>query len=184
MLKKILFCLAVISVMCVRPAAAENAPNVHVFTVRTIDGEEKNLADYQGKALLIVNTASKCGFTPQLGGLEKLYQQYKDKGLEVLAFPANNFKNQEPGDNAQIKGFCLLNYKTTFPLFSKISVAGDDIAPLYQYLITLPGLEGPITWNFNKFLVDQDGNVVARFGTRTDPLAPEITGKIDELLAK
>ena len=152
--------------------------SVHDLTVETIDGKQKNLSDYKGKALLIVNTASKCGFTPQYKGLEALYEQYKDKGFEVLAFPANDFMGQEPGSNAEIKQFCELNFKTTFPLFAKISVRGNGIHPLYAYLTKDSGFDGPITWNFNKFIVGKDGKVVARFGSKTDP---QDQGVIDAL---
>ena len=114
-----------------------------------------SLADYKGEVLLIVNTASHCGFTSQYAGLEKLYERYKSRGFTVLAFPANDFMGQEPGDNSAIKQFCELTYKTSFPLFSKISVRGEGIAPLYHYLTTAAGFNGKITWNFNKFLVDR-----------------------------
>lgn len=156
--------------------------NIHSFTVQTIDGEQKSLADYKGKALLIVNTASKCGFTPQYQPMETLYQKYKDRGFEILAFPANNFLGQEPGSDKQIKEFCSLKYKTTFPLFSKISVKGKDMHPLYQYLTKGSGFDGDISWNFNKFLVDPSGRVVARFGSRVDPLSPELTQKLEAIL--
>ncbi len=156
--------------------------SIYDFTVQTIDGKQRNLADYKGKALLIVNTASKCGFTPQYKGLEALYEQYKDKGFEILAFPANNFMGQEPGSNEEIKQFCTLKYKTTFPLFAKISVRGNDIHSLYAYLTKDSGFSGPITWNFNKFLVTPDGKVVARFGSKTDPQSPDIVGEIKKIL--
>lgn len=163
--------------------AQEVAPEgVYSFTMETNDGDEKNLADYKGKVLLIVNTASRCGFTPQLGSMEKLYAQYKEQGLEVLAFPANNFMGQEPGTNEEIKNFCLLKYNTTFPLFAKISVKGQDIDPLYQYLTEQTEFKGAISWNFNKFLVDADGKVVARYPSNVDPLSDSIVSKIQELL--
>lgn len=164
-------------------SSKEKMPSdVYAFTVRTIDGEEKNLSDYKGKVLLFVNTASRCGFTPQYKNLEKLYEEYKDKGLVVLGFPANNFMNQEPGSNADIKTFCELKYKTTFPMFSKISVKGDDIDPLYAFLTNQPGFTGPIGWNFNKILVGPDGKVVARFESKVDPLSKELTQTIDNYL--
>lgn len=155
---------------------------VHSFTMKTIEGEEKSLGDYQGKVLLIVNTASKCGFTPQYKGLEELYQKYKAKGFEVLGFPANNFMGQEPGTDAEIKSFCSLKYKTTFPMFSKISVKGKDKHPLFQYLTGNPEMLGDVSWNFNKFLVGKDGKLIARFGSRTEPLDKELTQKIESLL--
>ena len=157
---------------------------IYNITMKTNAGDNKSLADYKGKILLIVNTASRCGFTPQLGSMEKLYQQYKDQGLEVLAFPANNFMGQEPGTDEEIKNFCFLKYKTTFPLFAKISVKGRDIHPLYQYLTEETDFPGSISWNFNKFLVDQHGNVVARFPSKIDPMAPQVTQKIEELSAQ
>src|SRR6187455_3787524 len=136
--------------------------SVYEIPVCTIDGKETTLGEYKGKALLIVNVASKCGLTPQYEGLEKLYEDYRDKGLEVLGFPANNFLGQEPGTNEEIKTFCKTKYNVTFPMFSKISVKGADIHPLYQFLTskeTDPQFGGDITWNFNKFLVDRSGKL-------------------------
>ena len=156
--------------------------NLYSFAMKTIDGKEQKFSDYKGKALLIVNTASQCGFTPQYKSMETLYEQYKDQGLEVLAFPANNFKGQEPGTDEEIKDFCWRNYKTTFPLFAKISVAGDDMHPLYRYLTTQSGFDGPITWNFNKFLVDPNGKVVARFDSKVDPLAADVVEELEKIL--
>jgi len=156
--------------------------SVYNFTVKTIEGKDESLSDFKGKVVLIVNTASLCGHTPQYQSLEALYKQYKDQGLVVLAFPENNFKNQEPGTDKDIEKFCDLKYHVTFPLFSKISVKGDDIAPLYQYLTTQAGFDGPITWNFNKFLIDPQGQVVARFDSKTDPLDPQVIAKIKKFL--
>lgn len=158
--------------------------NVYDFSMEMNNGEEKRIEDYKGKVLLIVNTASRCGFTRQLGSMEELYQQYKDQGLEVLAFPANNFMWQEPGTNEEIKNFCFLNYKTTFLLFAKTSVKGKDINPLYKYLTEETEFKGKISWNFNKFLVDAQGKVVARFPSKIDPLSDQVVGKIEELLGK
>ena len=158
--------------------------SVYSFTMKTINGEEKNLRDYKGKALLIVNTASRCGFTPQYKSLEALYQQYKDKGFEVLAFPANNFMGQEPGSDSQIKNFCEINYHTTFPLFAKTSVKGKDINRLYEYLTSRSEFKGPITWNFNKFLVDPEGKITARLDSKTDPLSPDVTNELNRILPK
>ena len=150
--------------------------SIYDFTVKTITGEEKSLADYKGKVLLIVNVASKCGFTPQYEGLEKLHETYHDAGLEVLGFPCNQFREQEPEDEKAIQSFCTLNYGVKFPMFSKIKVNGDDAHPLYQYLKSeqtgFLGSEG-IKWNFTKFLVDKDGNVVDRYGSSTKPSAIE-----------
>lgn len=162
--------------------AGADTKDVFSFTMKSIDGEDVNLADYKGKALLIVNTASRCGYTPQYAGLEQLYQQYKDRGFVILAFPANNFMGQEPGTDAQIKDFCLLKYKTTFPVFAKSSVKGADMSPLYAYLTTQSGFEGPIKWNFNKFLVSPDGKVVARFDSAVLPSAPELVVELQKVL--
>jgi len=160
--------------------------SIYDFVVKDIDGNDVKLEQFKGKVMLIVNVASKCGFTPQYEGLQKIYMQYKDKGLVVLGFPANNFMNQEPGTNEQIKQFCSLNYNVTFPMFSKISVKGKDIAPLYQYLTskeTNPQFAGEISWNFNKFLVDRSGKIIARFGSRTKPESEELIQAIEKALA-
>lgn len=157
------------------------------FTLPDIDGTPVTLAAYAGKVLLIVNVASKCGFTPQYAELEALYQKYRDRGLVVLGFPANNFLWQEPGDNAAIKQFCTLRYHVSFPMFAKVSVKGSDLTPLYEYLTrqdTTPEGPGKITWNFNKFLVNRQGRVVYRFGSRTTPAAPEMAAAIETLLAE
>lgn len=172
----------------VKPAGSVNSPDhatsIYDIQVRDIDGKEVDLGRYRGKALLIVNTASKCGFTPQYAGLQKLYADYRDRGpgLEILAFPANNFLGQEPGTDGQIKEFCTLKYQTTFPIFSKISVKGSDIHPLYRYLTTGAGHNGEISWNFNKFVVSPEGRVTARFGSRQDPLSPEVLQAVETAL--
>lgn len=165
------------------PVAA-STPTAHLydFKVTTIDGHERTLADYRGKALLIVNTASRCGFTPQYESLEKLYQKYHARGFEVLAFPANNFLHQEPGTNAEIQTFCSTKFHTTFPLFAKISVKGKDIAPLYRWLTTESGFPGDIGWNFAKFVVGPDGKVVGRFDPSTDPLENKVAASIESVL--
>ena len=157
---------------------------VHAFTIALNDGSPKKLSDYRGKAPLMVNTASRCGYTKQYAPLEKLYEKYRDRGFEVLAFPANDFLGQEPGTNEEIRAFCTKEFGVTFPLFAKVSVKGKEIHPLYRYLTTLPGFEGDVTWNFNKFLVAPDGKVVARFGTRVDPMSDEVVKKLEELLPK
>lgn len=157
--------------------------SVYDFKIKTMDGGEKSLADYRGQVILIVNTASHCGFTPQYTGLEKLYEKYKSQGFVILAFPANDFLGQEPGDDSTIKKFCELKYKTTFPLFSKISVKGPQIAPLYQYLTTASGFNGGITWNFNKFLIDRNGRVIARFGSKTTPMDSQVEAAVQKSLA-
>ena len=155
------------------------------FSCKDVDGNEKNLSELQGKVTLIVNTASKCGFTPQYKGLEDLYQKYKDQGLEVLGFPCNQFGNQEPGSNNEIEEFCTLNYGVTFPMFSKVDVNGDSADPLFKFLTSnKKGLLGSskIKWNFTKFLVDKDGNPVKRFAPTTTP--EQISEDIEEILNK
>jgi glutathione peroxidase len=159
-----------------------HAPSLHDFTVLTIDGEPRSLADYRGRTLLIVNTASRCGFTPQYESLEALYQKYKARGLEVLAFPANDFMGQEPGSNADIKAFCSDRYHTSFPLFAKLSVKGKHMAPLYRWLTKGSPFPGDIPWNFTKFVVGPDGQVAGRFGPQTDPQSREITQLMERLL--
>ena len=145
--------------------------NLYDFSARTIDGEELSLAEFRGKALLVVNTASKCGFTPQYEGLEALYDELKDEGFEILGFPCNQFGHQEPGDEAEIKSFCSLTYDVQFPMFAKVDVNGADAHPLYQWLKNEKRGVGPsrIKWNFTKFLVDAEGNVVDRYGPTTKP---------------
>ena len=155
---------------------------VYDFTMKTIDGKEQPLSAYRGKTLLVVNVASKCGFTPQYKGLEALYEKYKDRGLAVLGFPANDFGWQEPGTDAEIKQFCSLNYGVTFPMFSKVSVKGKEIHPLYKYLTGTAQPPGPISWNFNKFLIGPDGRIVARRGSRAAPDSKELIAKIEELI--
>ena len=158
--------------------------NIYDFTVSTLMGLPKSMADYQGKVLLIVNVASKCGFTPQYAGLQTLYETYHDKGLEILGFPCNQFGKQEPGTNDEIQNFCQVNYGVTFPMFDKIDVNGDDAHPLYEYLKkAAPGALGPkaIKWNFTKFLVDAQGNVVKRFEPNVKP--EDVTPDIEALLA-
>ena len=155
------------------------------FSCKDVDGNEKNLSELQGKVTLVVNTASKCGFTPQYKGLEDLYQKYKDQGLEVLGFPCNQFGNQEPGSNNEIEEFCTLNYGVTFPMFSKVDVNGGSADPLFKFLTSnKKGLLGSskIKWNFTKFLVDKDGNPVKRFAPTTTP--EQISEDIEEILNK
>lgn len=146
--------------------------SIYDYKVKDIKGEEKPLSNYKDKALLIVNTASKCGFTPQYEGLEVIYKELKDRGFEILAFPCNQFGSQEPGSEEEIASFCDLNFKTSFPLFSKIDVNGADEAPLYGYLKSeAPGLLGSkkIKWNFTKFLVDKNGKVLKRYAPQDKP---------------
>jgi glutathione peroxidase len=157
--------------------------SVYDFSAQTIDGRTRKLSDYKGKVLLIVNTASKCGFTPQYKGLEALYKQYGKRGFAVLGFPSNQFGEQEPGPESEIAEFCEMNFGVTFPLFAKVDVNGDSAHPLYKYLTKAkPGLLGSegIKWNFTKFLVDRDGKVVARYAPTTEP--KEIAADIEKLL--
>lgn len=156
------------------------ASNVHEFTLQSIEGKPAPLAAYKGKVLLLVNVASKCGYTPQYTGLEALYEKYKDKGLVVVGIPANNFGGQEPGTNEEIKTFCTRNYNVTFPMMSKVSVKGDDKTPLYQYL-TEKG--GEVKWNFTKFLVDKKGSVITKFDSAVKPDSSELTAAIEKALA-
>lgn len=146
--------------------------SIYDFTVKSNKGEDTSLSNYKGKALLVVNTASKCGFTPQYEGLQSVYDKYKDQGLEILAFPCNQFGEQEPGTDTDIQAFCSMNYSTTFPLFSKIDVNGKNAHPLYNFLKEqAPGLLGlkDIKWNFTKFLIDKNGAVVKRYAPTTKP---------------
>ena len=152
------------------------ANSVHDFTLDSIDGEATSLADYKGKVLLMVNVASRCGFTPQYKGLEALYRKYSGKGLVVMGFPANNFGAQEPGTDTEIKAFCSRNFDVTFPMFSKISVKGADTHPLYQYLTDQqanPKTGGEVPWNFTKFLADGNGKVIGRFAPDVEPARME-----------
>ena|SRR5579883_2194622 len=165
--------------------ASTDAPlaKFHTYKVTAIDGRETSLADYAGKVVLVVNTASKCGFTPQYEGLEQLYQKYRDRGLVVLGFPCNQFGAQEPGNEAEIASFCSLNYHVSFPMFAKIEVNGEHAHPLYQFLKSeRPGVLGTeaIKWNFTKFLVDRSGRVVDRFAPQTKP--KDLAGAIEGLL--
>ena len=157
---------------------------IYNFTMKTLDGKERSLADFKGKVVMVVNTASFCGYTPQYKDLEMLYKQYKDKDFVVIGFPANNFGKQEPGNDGDIATFCERNYGVTFPMFSKISVKGDDIHPLYKYLTTETQFKEEIGWNFTKFLVDKNGNVVARFAAKIKPTEKEVITKINELVAQ
>jgi glutathione peroxidase len=155
------------------------------FTLKNIDGKETKLSDYRGKVLLLVNVASQCGYTPQYEGLQAVYSKYGAQGLVVLGFPANNFGGQEPGTNEEIKEFCTVKYKVAFPMFAKISVKGADIHPLYKFLTgkeTNPEFGGDISWNFNKFLVDRNGKIIARFETKEKPEGEKVTQAIESAL--
>ncbi len=168
------------------PSEPTTEKSVHEFTMRDIDGKSVKLDAFKGKVLMIVNTASKCGFTPQYEGLQALYAKNKDKGFEILGFPANNFMGQEPGTEAEIKEFCTLKYKVTFPMFAKISVKGEDQHPLYNFLTnkeTNPEFAGEVSWNFNKFLIDRNGKVVARFGSKEKPDGEAVVAALEKYLA-
>ena len=162
------------------------ASSVHEFTLNAINGTPTPLASYKGKVMLIVNVASQCGYTYQYEGLQALYLKYKDRGLVVAGFPANNFGGQEPGTNVEIGAFCKAKFGVTFPMFSKISVAGKDKAPLYQFLTDKaanPKTGGEIPWNFTKYLVDRNGKVLARFDSAVEPDSTEIISAIEAALA-
>ncbi|MGA7381849.1 MAG: glutathione peroxidase [Terriglobales bacterium] len=160
------------------------ASNIYDFTLPNIDGKPMPLTDFKGKVILMVNVASQCGYTPQYTALEAIYEKYKAQGFVIVGFPANNFGAQEPGTNQEIKTFCTRKYSVTFPMYSKVSVKGDDQTPLYQYLTkdTPAPIAGDIKWNFTKFLVDRKGNVVQRFESKVTPDSPEVTSAIEQLL--
>ncbi len=167
------------------PADPVKETSMYEFTLKDIDGKDVKLDTYKGKVVMLVNTASRCGLTPQYEGLQSLQDKYSGEGFTVLGFPANNFMGQEPGTEAEIKEFCTLNYKVSFPMFSKISVKGEDQHPLYRFLThkeTNPGMDGDITWNFEKFLADKNGNIIARFSPKTLPTDPEVVEKIEGAL--
>jgi len=154
------------------------------FTMARIDGDAQALSDYKGQVLLVVNVASKCGLTGQYEGLESLYEEYRGRGFAVLGFPANDFRGQEPGSDAEIADFCRATYGVEFPMFSKIHVTGPEQHPLYAYLTGLPSpIGGPVEWNFQKYLVDRDGRVVERFAPKIDPRDPSLVGQLEALLA-
>jgi glutathione peroxidase len=156
------------------------------FTLNTIDGQPAPLASFKGKVVMLVNVASRCGYTPQYSALESIYEKYKDRGFVIVGIPANNFGAQEPGTNQQIKTFCSTKYNVTFPMMSKVSVKGRDKAPLYQFLTdrsASPKTGGEIQWNFTKFLVGPDGQVITRFEPEVTPDSPQITGAIEKALA-
>ena len=160
--------------------------SVYDFSCTTPAGEERPLADFRGKVLLVVNTASKCGFTPQFKGLEDMYSEYRDRGLEILGFPCNQFGKQEPGTPEEIQEFCELNYGVEFDLFAKIEVNGDDACPLYQLLTSIesePLETGDVGWNFEKFILDRNGFLVARFGSRVKPDEDDVLAVLERELA-
>ena len=162
-------------------ASAKGGLNVHGFTLETIDGTERSLGDFRGKVLLLVNTASECGYTPQYAGLQKLHATYEKRGFSVVAFPSNDFGGQEPGSNKEIKAFCSTKFGVTFPLFAKITVKGPNKHPLYAMLSQTPPA-GEVTWNFNKFLVGKDGTVLSRYDSDVTPEAPSLVQAIEKAL--
>jgi glutathione peroxidase len=161
-------------------SAAGAANNIYDFSMKNIDGSDTSLSSFQGKVVLFVNVASKCGYTPQYEGLEALYKKYKDRGFVLVGVPANNFGGQEPGTNEEIKDFCKRKYDVSFPMMSKVSVKGADIAPLYTYFTTAKG--GDVKWNFTKFLVGKDGTVLDRFEPAVKPDSPELAAAIEKAL--
>jgi len=167
------------------PITGEKMNSIYDFSLKDIDHKEVALSQYRGKVVMIVNVASRCGFTPQYEGLQKIYMKYKDRGFVILGFPANNFMAQEPGTDEEIKTFCSAKYSVTFPIFSKISVKGDDIHPLYKLLTskdTNPEFGGDIKWNFSKFLVDKNGKVIARFEPAIKPESDPVIQAIEKAL--
>jgi len=176
---------ALLTTACMAAKTEVTMKKLYDIEVQRISGETIKLGAYEGKVLLIVNTASRCGFTGQYDGLQKLYEEYEGKGLVILGFPSNDFLKQEPGNNEEIASFCKINYGVTFPLFEKISVKGGDQHPLYTYLTskeTNPEFAGKISWNFNKFLVSKDGRIINRFGSRTEPDDKKLVAAIVEAL--
>ena len=173
----LLFCAAAVM-------AADKS--VYDFTLNSIDGQSAPLAAYKGKVVLLVNVASRCGFTPQYSALESTYEKYKDRGFVIVGIPANNFGAQEPGTNQEIKTFCASKYNVTFPMMAKVSVKGEDITPLYQFLTDKsahPQTGGEIQWNFTKFLIGPDGRVITRFEPEITPDSPPVTSAIEKALA-
>lgn len=172
---------------CCCPSKDKEKPvnDLYDIEVQTIAGETIKLDRYRGRPLLIVNTASKCGFTGQYEGLQKLYETYQEKGFLILGFPSNDFLRQEPGSNEDIASFCTINYGVSFPMFSKIAVKGKDAHPLYRYLTdktSNPEFGGKISWNFNKFLISREGRVINRFGSRTKPMDKDVINAIEKAL--
>ena len=171
--------------LCVMAGMALGASSVHEFTMKMLDGKQTPLAGFKGKVMLVVNVASQCGYTYQYEGLQALYAKYKDRGLVLTGFPANDFGGQEPGSDAEIGAFCKSKFGVTFPMFSKISVKGSDQAPLYQFLTdtkTNPKTGGEIQWNFTKFLVDRNGKVIQRFEPAVEPDSKEIEAAVEAAL--
>jgi glutathione peroxidase len=181
-MKKFLVLMALLGMSAM---AAEKS--VYDFTLNSIDGRATPLSSFKGKVLLLVNVASRCGYTPQYAGLESLYEKYKDRGFVIVGIPANNFGGQEPGTNQEIKTFCTAKYHVSFPMMAKVSVKGNDITPLYAFLTDKelhPDTGGDIGWNFTKFLVGPDGKVITRFDSKIEPESPEVTSAVEKALAE
>jgi len=180
--------LILILTLCLACASLSAEPkSIYQFTMNSIDGQPVSLKSFQGKVVLLVNVASKCGFTPQYTALEAVYEKYKSRGLVIVGIPANNFMSQEPGTNEEIKTFCSTKYNVTFPMMAKISVKGDDQTPLYTFLTgkaTDPQFAGDIKWNFTKFLFDRNGNPVARFEPKVTPDSTDVTAAIESALGR
>jgi glutathione peroxidase len=178
--------LAFALMLCMAGSAmATAAKSVYNFTLKSIDGQPVKLSQYHGKVLMLVNVASRCGFTPQYSALESLYEKYKDRGLVIVGIPANNFGGQEPGTNEEIKKFCSTKYNVSFPMMSKVSVKGDDETPLYLFLTDKavnPEISGDIKWNFTKFLFDRNGKPVARFEPNVTPDSPQVVSAVEAAL--
>ncbi len=174
----------ILGMVMLMAGSAYAASSVYDFTLPSIDGKPMPISDFKGKVVLMVNVASKCGYTPQYTALEALYEKYKDQGFVILGFPANNFGAQEPGTNEEIKTFCSRKYNVTFPMYGKVSVKGDDQTPLYSYLTkdADPTRTGDIKWNFTKFLVDRNGKVVQRFESAVTPDDPQVVSAVEKLL--
>jgi glutathione peroxidase len=174
------------ALLLVGTVAMAGEKSIYDFTMNSIDGASTPLSKFQGKVVLVVNVASRCGFTPQYSALEKVYEKYKDGGFVIVGFPANNFGGQEPGTNQEIKTFCSTKYNVTFPMMAKVSVKGDDKTPLYQFLTDKtanPSTGGEIQWNFTKFLIGPDGRPVARFEPNVTPDDPQVMAAIEKELA-
>jgi len=174
--------ISLLLLLLVMLKAEAQKKSFHDFTATTIDGKEYRLSSLKGKKLLVVNTASRCGLTPQYKDLQSLYEAYKDKGLVVIGFPANNFLSQEPGSNSEIQKFCTDKYNVTFPMMSKISVKGDDIHPIYQWLTSKSEngvMDAPVTWNFQKFMIDENGKLVGMVPPRDSPKSEKILNWLD-----
>jgi glutathione peroxidase len=184
MMKVVLLSLCTVCALATVLSGSSRADLPLAGTMKTIDGKDVDLGTYQGKVVLIVNVASRCGATPQYAGLQDLYEKYKDKGFVVLGFPANDFGAQEPGSDEQIKEFCSTKYAVTFPMFSKITVKGPEKAALYKVLTETADPSGEVGWNFEKFLIGKDGKIAGRFKTRVSPDDPELVSAIEAALAK